>query len=587
MTVKTRLPTEGGEPERGPLAAHNSNVSAWIEKIAIADIHVVGRHRDLDPAMLRVIIKSLALVGLQNPITVRRVEKLRAEVNPTAIELVLGRYRFEAAKALGWDFIDAFVIGVDETEARIQQLIENLCRAELTALERAEAVTELVDLVRQRDEAGQLAHPRGRQPHDRGISWASRVLGFTREEIRRSKTIASISAEAKSKAKEHGLDENQSALLEIATEDAADGQLAKIEEIAIRNIATRARLRKRRGDTKPHKKSKATSKQAESKASASDEPAESEALPATDSPATMPEAASDDEVERLKAELADKGKRLELAEEALRQARLASSRASHDVAIPGPATAPGQLAGTTSKSRSLSLGVPLTPEEEGTLAALMTAWANAHELKALFAAASAIVRERFRATILRTVEDAHDGSLVGLLIDLRAFESTQRALTEARESSGIVHGGERIEEIGGEKAYYVRSALCEMPEHTGPVLRETFAPILYVLRYSQLDDAIQMHNAVGAGLTSSIFTLDVREAERFVSTTGSDCGIANVNIGPSGAEIGGAFGGEKETGGGREAGSDAWKAYMRRATNTINFGTQLPLAQGVRFDIEG
>ena len=106
-------------------------------------------------------------------------------------------------------------------------------------------------------------------------------------------------------------------------------------------------------------------------------------------------------------------------------------------------------------------------------------------------------------------------------------------------------------------------------------------------RYSQLDDAIQMHNAVGAGLTSSIFTLDVCEAERFVSTTGSDCGIANVNIGPSGAEIGGAFGGEKETGGGREAGSDAWKAYMRRATNTINFGTQLPLAQGVRFDIEG
>jgi aldehyde dehydrogenase (NAD+) len=129
---------------------------------------------------------------------------------------------------------------------------------------------------------------------------------------------------------------------------------------------------------------------------------------------------------------------------------------------------------------------------------------------------------------------------------------------------------------------YVRPALCEMPEHAGPVLRETFAPILYVLRYSQLDDAIRMHNAVGAGLTSSIFTLDVREAERFVSTTGSDCGIANVNIGPSGAEING----EKETGGGREAGSDAWKAYMRRATNTINFGTQLPLAQGVRFDIE-
>jgi aldehyde dehydrogenase (NAD+) len=117
------------------------------------------------------------------------------------------------------------------------------------------------------------------------------------------------------------------------------------------------------------------------------------------------------------------------------------------------------------------------------------------------------------------------------------------------------------------------------------VPRETFAPILWVMRYGSFEDAIAMHNAVGAGLSSSIFTLDMREGERFVSATGSDCGIANVNIGPSGAEIGGAFGGEKETGGGREAGSDAWKAYMRRATNTINFGTRLPLAQGVRFEI--
>jgi aldehyde dehydrogenase (NAD+) len=178
------------------------------------------------------------------------------------------------------------------------------------------------------------------------------------------------------------------------------------------------------------------------------------------------------------------------------------------------------------------------------------------------------------------------GTLVGPLIDRRAFENMRRALEEAREAGGNVHGGERIEGLGGENAYYAHPALCEMPEHTGPVMRETFAPILYLMRYSGLDEAIRLHNAVGAGLTSSIFTLDVREAERFVSTTGSDCGIANVNIGPSGAEIGGAFGGEKETGGGREAGSDAWKAYMRRATNTINFGRQLPLAQGVRFDIE-
>jgi aldehyde dehydrogenase (NAD+) len=185
------------------------------------------------------------------------------------------------------------------------------------------------------------------------------------------------------------------------------------------------------------------------------------------------------------------------------------------------------------------------------------------------------------------VGDPRDSeTLVGPLIDRSAFESMQRALDEARAAGGKGHGGERIKGIGGEHAYYVRPAICEMPEHTGPVLRETFAPILYVMRYRELDEAIGLHNAVSAGLSSSIFTLDMREAERFVSATGSDCGIANVNIGPSGAEIGGAFGGEKETGGGREAGSDAWKAYMRRATNTINFGTQLPLAQGVRFDIE-
>ena len=124
-----------------------------------------------------------------------------------------------------------------------------------------------------------------------------------------------------------------------------------------------------------------------------------------------------------------------------------------------------------------------------------------------------------------------------------------------------------------------------MPSQTGPVLEETFAPILYVMRYSSLAEVIAAHNAVPQGLSSSIFTTDLREAEMFTSAGGSDCGIANVNIGPSGAEIGGAFGGEKETGGGREAGSDAWKAYMRRATNTINYGSTLPLAQGVTFDI--
>jgi len=179
-----------------------------------------------------------------------------------------------------------------------------------------------------------------------------------------------------------------------------------------------------------------------------------------------------------------------------------------------------------------------------------------------------------------------EGILIGPLIDRRAFEGMQQALAQVRGIGGKVSGGERVPNIGGEDAYYVRPALCEMPAQAGPVLRETFAPILYVMRYTALDQAIELHNAVSAGLSSSIFTLDMREAERFVSATGSDCGIANVNIGPSGAEIGGAFGGEKETGGGREAGSDAWRAYMRRATNTINFGTALPLAQGVRFDIE-
>lgn len=178
------------------------------------------------------------------------------------------------------------------------------------------------------------------------------------------------------------------------------------------------------------------------------------------------------------------------------------------------------------------------------------------------------------------------GTLVGPLIDRAAFEGMEKALAEAKALGATVHGGGRVTGIGGEDAYYVRPALVEMPAQAGPMLHETFAPILYVVKYESLDEAIALQNGVGAGLSSSIFTLDMREAERFVSAEGSDCGIANVNIGPSGAEIGGAFGGEKETGGGREAGSDAWKAYMRRATNTINYGTTLPLAQGVTFDVD-
>jgi aldehyde dehydrogenase (NAD+) len=176
------------------------------------------------------------------------------------------------------------------------------------------------------------------------------------------------------------------------------------------------------------------------------------------------------------------------------------------------------------------------------------------------------------------------GTLVGPLIDGAAFEAMQAALEEAKSQGGTVTGGERIAH-GSQDAYYVRPALVQMPAQTSVVERETFAPILYAMRYAQLEEAIAANNGVPQGLSSSIVTNDMREAELFVSAAGSDCGIANVNIGPSGAEIGGAFGGEKETGGGRESGSDAWKAYMRRATNTINYGKDLPLAQGIRFDV--
>jgi aldehyde dehydrogenase (NAD+) len=173
--------------------------------------------------------------------------------------------------------------------------------------------------------------------------------------------------------------------------------------------------------------------------------------------------------------------------------------------------------------------------------------------------------------------------LVGPLIDPASLAGMEKALAEAKAQGGVVHGGERV--AGPGEGIYVRPALVEMPAQSEAVRRETFAPILYVMRYSDLGQAIALNNDVPQGLSSSIFTTDVREAERFCSPEGSDCGIANVNIGPSGAEIGGAFGGEKETGGGREAGSDSWKAYMRRATNTVNYGATLPLAQGVKFDI--
>jgi aldehyde dehydrogenase (NAD+) len=173
-----------------------------------------------------------------------------------------------------------------------------------------------------------------------------------------------------------------------------------------------------------------------------------------------------------------------------------------------------------------------------------------------------------------------EGTLVGPLIHETAYRDMVGALEQARADGGEVVGGER-HDVGHPSAYYVAPAVARMPSQTEIVHTETFAPILYVLAYDDLDDAIALNNAVPQGLSSAIFTTDMREAERFID--GSDCGIANVNIGTSGAEIGGAFGGEKHTGGGRESGSDAWKAYMRRATNTINYSSDLPLAQGVHF----
>jgi aldehyde dehydrogenase (NAD+) len=177
------------------------------------------------------------------------------------------------------------------------------------------------------------------------------------------------------------------------------------------------------------------------------------------------------------------------------------------------------------------------------------------------------------------------GVLVGPLIDAAAFEAMQDALAASRAQGAQVTGGARRDFAGFPSAYYAEPALCEWAAPGEVTRHETFAPILHVAPYRDLEEAIAMQNDVPQGLASSIFTRELAEAERFLGAAGSDCGIANVNIGPSGAEIGGAFGGEKQTGGGRESGSDAWKAYMRRATNTINYSDALPLAQGVRFDL--
>ena len=204
-----------------------------------------------------------------------------------------------------------------------------------------------------------------------------------------------------------------------------------------------------------------------------------------------------------------------------------------------------------------------------------------------------IVHESVKDEILPRVKAAYEnvsighpleGNLVGPLIDQDSFDNMQKSLDNAKKSGGKVTGGERVLESEYPEAYYVKPAIVEMDEQNDVVRNETFAPILYVMTYKDFDEALEMQNDVPQGLSSCIFTNDIREAEQFLSDSGSDCGIANVNIGTSGAEIGGAFGGEKETGGGRESGSDAWKNYMRRQTNTINYSTELPLAQGINFN---
>jgi aldehyde dehydrogenase (NAD+) len=224
-----------------------------------------------------------------------------------------------------------------------------------------------------------------------------------------------------------------------------------------------------------------------------------------------------------------------------------------------------------------------------TFAAMGTAGQRCTTLRRLFVHESVyadfVPRLRAACGAIEVGDPRDEKTLVGPLIDGAAFGAMQAAQAEAASAGATITGGERVDVPGAAGGYYARPAMVEIATQAPVVLRETFAPILYVMPYRDFAHAIAAQNAAPQGLSSSIFTTDLREAEFFLSAEGSDCGIANVNLGPSGAEIGGAFGGEKETGGGRESGSDAWKAYMRRATNTINYGRELPLAQGVVFDV--
>ncbi|MBU2631493.1 MAG: aldehyde dehydrogenase family protein, partial [Proteobacteria bacterium] len=204
------------------------------------------------------------------------------------------------------------------------------------------------------------------------------------------------------------------------------------------------------------------------------------------------------------------------------------------------------------------------------------------------------IKEQFLTLLIKAYEQIKigdplkDDTLMGPLIDSQAQANMMQAIeTAVKQGAKLVYGGTRLKIPGLEQGSYVTPAIVEAANHYPIVQEETFAPILYIIEYKELEDAVRMHNDVPQGLSSSIFTDSIKDQELFLSHKGSDCGIANVNIGTSGAEIGGAFGGEKETGGGRESGSDAWKNYMRRQTNTINWGENLPLAQGIVFNIKG
>ena len=225
-----------------------------------------------------------------------------------------------------------------------------------------------------------------------------------------------------------------------------------------------------------------------------------------------------------------------------------------------------------------------------TFSAVGTAGQRCTSLRRVF------VHESVRETLVSRLKSVYgairignpleDGTLAGPLIDKASFDGMQSALASAKAQGGKVTGGERVLADKFPDGYYVRPAIVEMTAQSEIMKHETFAPILYVMGYREFEQAVAMQNDVTQGLSSCIFTRDMQEAERFTAVAGSDCGIANVNIGPSGAEIGGAFGGEKETGGGRESGSDSWKAYMRRQTATVNYSNALPLAQGIRFEAE-